>query len=198
MRLGVDLDGVLCDFNTAFIALIQEKLGMDLPKPSSSYPNTWDYHKAAGITSKQNAVLWKHIQSTPFMASLNPLPGAVNAIRILRELDDNVYFITSRRGPMAKYWSEVWLKNHGAYNPTVIQALGSKGDIAKGLKLDVFIDDKPGYVQEVIDSVPKVRAYLIDAPYNQDDGPVHGIRVKNVLEVLTLEGLVQAVEKVAA
>jgi uncharacterized HAD superfamily protein len=85
---------------------------------------------------------------------------------------------------MAKYYSEIWLGAHGMQNPTVIIS-NDKGPIAKGLNLDIFIDDKPENIIDVVTAAPKCKCYIINKPYNQTFIDANLCeRVNNVQEVL--------------
>jgi hypothetical protein len=203
VKFGIDMDGVLCDFIQGYNALAKAQFGIELPYPAV----TWDHGPTNGITKSQDNTLWELIKSTPFHGALHALPGALDAIGRLNVLGmqgHSVYFITSRPGPLAKFWAEVWLKNHGMDLPTVLIA-SKKGYVAKGLQLDVFVDDKPENNLDVLGAVgcqglvdPPVRVYLIDQPWNQwADQPLnYGKRVKDLNEVLDIE-LTQTERKAA-
>src|SRR4051812_23873962 len=107
LRIGIDLDGCLADFNTAFIELIAEQTGIQLPPVSDTYPDCWAYHKAGGVTAEQDRKLWQTIgDSGSFWYELPSLPGAVRTINDLgivsRVAGWFVYFITARNGRLVK------------------------------------------------------------------------------------------------
>lgn len=167
MRIGCDIDGVLADFNTAFIDLIKRQTGIQFPRPSSTYPDTWNYHRPL-VAKFQEDALWEHIKTTGFWGQLHALPGAVEALTMLDKVrrDHDIYFITSRPGNRAKWLSEQWLSWHGFFQATVLIA-DEKGPVAKGLMLDIFVDDKPENIVDVAEARKKTRCYLINRPYNQ-------------------------------
>lgn len=202
MKIGIDIDGVLADFNRSFKELIKAQTGIELPPLNDSYPATWSYHTDAGVTEEQDNALWDYIGRSPFWGTLLPLKDAPAILAWLNTLGSeghSVYFITSRNGDMAKYWTELWLRLHGMETPTVLIS-SNKGNIAKGLRLDAFIDDRPENNYEVLQTAKKTkssasqkpwkpRVYLIDAPYNRwaDQEENYGRRVKTVKEVLEAE-----------
>lgn len=180
MRIGIDIDGVLADFVTGFNALAKKEYNVDLPNPAPE----WDWAKAGGLTSAQRNRLWELIKSTPFFGTLPPKAGAPDALDRLNDLAGNghdVYFITTRPGVTAKMWSELWLTGHGCNIPTVLLAVNEegKGSIAKGLGLDVFVDDKPENNLAVINATGRtspipggglktnIRVYLVQDLYNE-------------------------------
>ncbi len=200
MRIGIDLDGVLCDFTKSYNALVKAHLGIDLPHPAT----TWDYHLDAGMTREQSNQMWEIIKTTPFQGTMLPLPGALEAIERLNVLSlqgNDIYFITSRTGKLAKFWSELWLRNHGMDYPTVLVAK-DKGHVAVGLQLEVFVDDKPENNMDVVVEfnaenqqrttrplLKLPRIYLPTHPYNEwaTDGATYGVRVADLNEALERE-----------
>lgn len=199
MKLGIDMDGVLCDFIKGYNALAKAEFGKDLPYPAVE----WDHGPNNGITKAEDNKLWEIIKSTPFHVTLLPLPGALDAIERLNVMGmggHSVYFITSRPGNHAKFWAEQWLRWHGMDNPTVLIAK-EKGFVVKGLRLDVFADDKPENNLDVINQTgrtsplpggglkPNIHVYLINQPWNQwADQPFnYGTRVADLNEVLDIE-----------
>jgi len=185
MRIGIDLDGVLVDFVKSYNALVKAHLGIELPAQAG----VWDYHLEAGMTKKQADQMWEVIKDTPFHGTMLPLPGALEALDRLNLLNiqgNDIYFITTRSGKLAKFYSEMWLRFHGMDHPTVLISF-EKGPVAKGLKLDVFVDDKPENNNDVLLNSPKTRVYLIDQLYNQWALDAYGIRIGSLGEVLDLE-----------
>ena len=194
MRLGIDLDGVLVDFTKSYNALVKAELGIDLPAVAL----TWDYHLENGVTQQQSNQMWEIIESTPFHGMMLPLKGALEnleRLNVLSKQGNDIYFITSRTGHLAKFWTELWLKNHGMDLPTVL-VTSDKGPVVKGLNLNVFVDDKPENNMDVLEATgylsnhsPGIRVYLPDHPYNQwaDQFFNYGVRVANLAEVLDRE-----------
>lgn len=192
MKLGIDVDGVLADFHSHHIPLIERITGIKLPPVSDTYPDVWDYHIAGGVTKAQEKLIWAEIKSTQMWASLNPLPGAIEALsrlNALRYTGVESYFITSRSGRMAKFYTEMWLNFHGMSSPTVLIS-SDKGPVVSGLALDVFVDDRPENIQEVAYQAPTTNLYLVDQPWNRDFESKQGTRferVRSLGEVLDRE-----------
>jgi len=190
MKIGIDIDGVLADFNKSYKELIERESGLTLPPLSDDYPDTWYYERAAGVTREQEAKVWEEIKSTQFWGMLQPLNGAVTALQHLNAMrfaGHHIYFITARTGKMAKFYTEMWLMFHGMNLPTVLIA-DQKGGLVKGLQLDVFVDDRPENIEDVWRVSSKTRLYLINQPWNRGvalPGRVH--RVPNIEAVLNLE-----------
>lgn len=191
LRLGIDLDGVMCNFNEAFRSLIIELVGVTLPLICNTYPDTWNYHRTAGVTKDQDNKLWAHISdnTNQFWRNLGELPGAV----LLRDLSDmvdarkvTVYFITNRPDAGAHQQSMAWLAAHGFRTPVVLIANDetAKGKLAAGLNLDALIDDKPENCLQVRDRAKHTRVFILDAPYNRTIAFTGITRVFSVREML--------------
>jgi uncharacterized HAD superfamily protein len=197
MRIGIDLDGVLADFNTPFIALVEKHTGIKLPAPSATYPDVWDFHIAGGVTKAQASAMWEDIKTSYFWAKQQPVPGALEALKLVNALAQepyfwNVYFITSRHGERAKWMAEAWLCMAGIDNPTVLIA-HQKGGVVGGLELDAFIDDKPENIRDAYNGTAdgNIHLFLVDAPYNRRAhaaclATIPFARVKSVLEAVQL------------
>lgn len=197
MKIGIDIDGVLADFNTGYIDLIRRTTGIQLPPVSNVYPDVWHYERAAGVTKKQEHEVWEHIRNSEFWGQLFPLKGTLEVLDKLTQLryeGHEIYFITSRVGKKVKFQTERWLSLYGMNNPTVLIS-DKKGPVAQGLELDVFIDDKPENCADVQLASPKTRVFLLDQPYNRKtvtgmqltpsgmvSGPIY--RALSVMEVL--------------
>lgn len=210
MIIGVDIDGVLANFTDAYAALLTAKTGIEFPKNSSSWPTEWYWERAAGVNKADETAVWKDgILSTNFWANLPRLPLAEQTLDLLmlkRWEGDQVYFITTRPGKKAKLLTEAWLQRWGFLTPTVLIAgsEAAKGQLAKALKLDVFIDDKPENCEQVIEATKQQVAYdgmmsmepfyeypckvfLVDAPYNRTPQPAGIIRVSSALDALNYQ-----------
>lgn len=191
MRIGIDLDGCLVDFVTGHVARIKEITGKVIPTPVT----TWNYPTLGPnpITKEQDRAVWQSITKDPlFWAGLPALPLAYETLRLLGNLrheGHDIYFITSRPGVEAKLQSENWLREQGYFNPTVLLS-SDKGPLARGLKLDVFIDDKPENCEEVNDArtdpdeTRHCRVFIVDALYNREFQSPFVERTSSVLEAL--------------
>jgi hypothetical protein len=181
MRLAVDCDGVLADWNTAFLHLLQQTsgryLGPILPFGRSHLPDTWDWPEALGYTKKEINAAWDETRKGCWWEYLAPLPGACDFLMRINDVanDDpawEVYFVTSRggRGRPAgdiKRQTEEWLDARGMACPTVIVRAAHKGDVCHALGLDALIDDKPSHLHAALRACgPTFRAFLKAAPYN--------------------------------
>ena len=202
LKIGIDIDGVLAKFVDTYGLMFLRELGHAIPRETDKYPTRWDFDRerlqnegyAEDQIDDMIGRVWNNItkQGSSFWSMLEAYPGTEDALyRLSKRIayGDDIYFITHRPGYMAKWMSEMWLTVHGAKNPTVLMAHGNKGLIAAGLKLDVFVDDKPENNRDVMMATEpgNTRVYLIDRPWNRSVGDDQGRRVGSLDEVLDLE-----------
>lgn len=185
-----DLDGCLFDFNRSMVDLINTTYGKDLPLPSATWPDCWQWLRKAGVTRKEEDALWETVRNTEFWFNLLPLPGAIEAASLIeyqRLNGDHVYFITARPGKFAKLYSEWALRNLGISLPTVIIANDGKGPLAVALELEFFVDDKPQNCAEVKASVPGCQVFLVTRPYQADWTDPGVISIPSVLDAINYQ-----------
>lgn len=180
--IGLDCDGVLAEFTSAFVQRIIDVTGRDLFGRDKAgwdedFPPVWDFpQETYGYTDEEVDRTWKNIRKdAEFWLRLKPLYGASEAVReldFLRIAGHDIYFVTARPGISAKRQTEDWLEGMGMHCPTVI--LGSdKGAYVKLLKMDAYIDDRLSNANQVMGTVRvgrlNTRVYLYHAPYNDRD-----------------------------
>ena len=207
-RIGFDLDGCLVDFNTGFVELTIKLLGKNLypsewweGKKLTPLPQVWDYPQFNGYSDQEVKEVWSVIkESEDFWLKLKPDPG----MKLITEqllFENEVYFITNRKGLKVKRQTEVWLRsnlvtNNGwiktfPHSEATVLISADKGGLARSLNLDIYIDDNYDNIVDTIVVSPTTNAYLLDKPYNQklDLKAVEHRRVKSVKEMFTKEGL---------
>lgn len=166
MRIGVDLDGVLADFDGGFAQLLSDITGNPIPYGGENTPPVWDWPLLHAKPAEVETA-WNIVEESPdFWARLRRLPDADQAIDLLQQLiidHHHVYFITSRPGATALYQSADWLATElGIYYPNVMIST-KKGIVAQGLELQALIDDRP----ENFAALPtSCRGYLVTRSHN--------------------------------
>lgn len=183
MKLAIDIDGCLADFNTGYGELLIQATGENKFPPTwkqdlaaGTYPTTWFWDREAGYTKEQEALVWqKYIQKQGiFWESLGAYPDAAETVRMLNrlmKLGHDIYYVTNRFGLKAKYQTEKWLYGLGMDYPTVILS-ENKGPLLESLGADFFVDDKLSTIETVAAQYgatqKKMAIYLKDAPYNRE------------------------------
>jgi 5'(3')-deoxyribonucleotidase len=150
LRLLLDCDGVLADFTTRVIQLINSVLGT---KYTVEDIDIGDFCAALGLDRSDSARVKQKIGKTlGFAASILPYPSATaERVAKLQEIAD-VYIVTSpwNSNPTWVYEREAWLFEHYKIKTSNILH-GSAKYICDG---DVFVDDKVEALKEWQDQHP--------------------------------------------
>jgi FMN phosphatase YigB (HAD superfamily) len=192
MRIGFDVDGVLANFNAAYMRLVTEVTGRNL-FPKDYEPHTWNYPETFGYTKDEVTETWRRIGLDPeFWYRLSPLPGAYTLQDNWRKILDaghDVVFATARPGLNPEMQTAAWLRNVGV-TYTDVTVTNGKGPFCLDRYVDCYIDDKLENIQDVVKTSPATRAYLLDRAYNAaDDFPRRYVRVPTVEAFFVAEGL---------
>ena len=189
MRLGIDVDGVLAQFNDAFAGRLAVLTGVDhiggVARRADAFP-CWAWPKHFGYSKAEENAAWESVKRDhSFWAILRPYPDAKDALILLRSLRQNghdIYFITARPGEHAKLQTERWLMDHGMVVPTVLIS-SSKGTCSRGLRLDFYVDDRP---ENCLDTAlfHDTKTYLVSREWNRDFVDENVRRVANLSEAL--------------
>ena len=191
MRIGIDVDGVLADFNEAYIRLTTQLTGRDL-FPSRPFDiTTWNYPESYGYTAEEVSRVWAAIKADPFfwqgLAPYDTAEDAMRAIHLRWRANDDIYFITSRPGIDAKKQTENWLRMYWplyTVPPLTVLISSEKGLCAQALNLDVYIDDRVENVTDVhFRTEASTRAHLLDQPWNRHlDWPHRVTKLEHMFE----------------
>lgn len=200
MRLGIDIDGCLASFSSAFARELTAHTGIKFPVNEPGFPATWNWDLDAGVSIEQSRWVWKNKISqkgSSFWFDLEPLPGAratiVQLDFLVKSGRADVYFLTHRMGDSAKHQTEKWLYEQGMCYPTVLLS-GNKVPLINGLDVQAFVDDKPETILDVAQySLGRPlygHVYKLRMPYNQSVKESEAVvGVESVREMLTREGL---------
>jgi 5'(3')-deoxyribonucleotidase len=166
LRIGIDVDMVLADFVKGFKIVAQEVVGHEL------FGEPIDWHMSNWFASdRQFEEAWhQHCRIPNFYRMLVPVPDVYKISWRWFANKHLLYFLTNRpctAGLPIEVQTADWLRNYlYLSHPTVIVS-DDKGSLAKALKLDVFIDDKPENLLEVCSANPSTRLYLMDCLHNR-------------------------------
>jgi hypothetical protein len=188
LRIGIDIDGVLADFRTAFHQAAVRCLRHDVedsqdletltPLSAGDVRRVWEY-----IATAQNWWMEVPAYEPDQIARLYSLTRATGW---------EVFFMTKRppsAGDSVQFQTQWWIERFGFYLPAVMTVPGSRGDIANGLRLDLVLDDQLINCVEVISTAP-TKAVLVlrsNDPAARQQASNRGIGVVSTLaEALTV------------
>ena len=184
LRVGVDLDGVVADFRSAFEAAAAEA-GVAVR------PGDVERTVADPLSSREIKRIWEHVQRTPnWWVRLQPYEPAQIArlYETSRRLKWEVVFMTRRpatAGEPVQFQSQWWLEAQGFFYPAVVTVPGSRGELANALRLDIVVDDQVHNCVDVIGaSTAKALLLRRDQPDSavEDHATSRGIGVVSSLE----------------
>lgn len=190
MKLGLDVDGVLADFNTAMIQRVVNVTGRDLFPPRPFDIPVWDYPEHYGYSQTETSATWEDIRKDEkFWLNIHPYNETERVLTHLfrlsyfRDADTEVYFITARPGIRAKAQTERWLRIYGFDDDPTVLISPHKGLCATALNLDRYIDDKTENAWDV--ALTGTTTFLMDRPWNRNATPHATVRrVNSVLDML--------------
>jgi hypothetical protein len=159
LRIGLDIDGVLADFRSAFHRTAERCLRRDVEDPE-------DPASPPSLEQKDIRRVWEDVAKTPnWWLELDPYePEQIARLYSLtRSAGWEVFFLTNRpasAGDTVQYQTQWWLERQGFYLPSVLTVPGSRGEIANGLRLDIVVDDLAVNCVEVV-SASMAKAVLL-------------------------------------
>jgi 5'(3')-deoxyribonucleotidase len=133
-RVGVDIDGVLCDHVRGLCPRIFERYGIEL---SPEMVTEWDLDFGPSSIAKELRTAY---EDALFVRSLPPLDGAREAIATLSGTSDTTLLAVTSRPLSTERSTREWLDQHFESLPVIYSQ--TKDD----LSLDMLVDDYPLFI----------------------------------------------------
>jgi hypothetical protein len=162
LRIGIDIDGVLADFRSAFHAAARRCLRHDIEDRA-------DLESVGPLSPEDVRRVWEHIAKTQNWWMDVPAyePDQIARLySVMRAVGWEVFFMTKRppsAGDSVQFQTQWWIERFGFYLPAVMTVPGSRGDVANGLRLDMIIDDQLINCVEVISTAPSKAILMLRA-----------------------------------
>ena len=188
LRIGIDVDGVIADFRTAFHATAVRCLRRDVD-------DSEDLESAGPMSPEGVRRVWSHIARTQnWWMDVPPYePDQIARLYSLtRAAGWEVFFMTKRppsAGDSVQFQTQWWIERFGFYLPAVLTVPGSRGDIASGMRLDIIIDDQVINCIEVTSAAPAKALLMLRSanPAAREHATDRGIGVVSTLsEAITV------------
>lgn len=181
MMVGLDIDGVVADFLTAFLRFIEKKIGNG-PIPQETITD-FKFKEHADLTEE---IVWKCMEEVScdplFWRDLSPMISGKDWAR-LEELSyrRQLVFLThrfERETYSIHRVSQDWLRSHGIRDPIVYFTQEPKATLVNELGVSLFMDDQ---YENCVNVANETQALVLmpDRPYNQSC--VHP-RIKKVFQ----------------
>jgi uncharacterized HAD superfamily protein len=169
MMIGLDIDGVLADFVTPFLQLLERRAGGGPIDPASITDPNFQRHPF--LTQEMIYDCMVETSYDPeFWRVLEPLPSRDqwNAHdQMAREHE--VVFITHRWVRDTYDINQVtcdWLRRHGIGSPVVHFTQEKKSQLVNQLRIELFVDDRHENCEDVATQTD-ARVMMPHRPYNQ-------------------------------
>lgn len=184
MRVGLDVDGVIFDFVSAFREEATELFGRKFPRFSSDWefgnwnlsPNEWDE-------------LWGKVRDSLNWFSWKEKPFGKNTERHVQTLDriSELCFVTNRIPTVGRRiirQTQDQLSDIGVEYPTVL-VRKDKGPAIAGLELDAYVDDYVVNLHRAEECSPSTKLFLFNQTYNENlEIPDTWTRIDSLKEVV--------------
>lgn len=155
MKIGVDIDGVTADFQGGWAKAYEVWYGKQIdPEALKSWDACFDE-----THFKDEADFWAWTDEANIWRNLDPIPGALGAIRELRKDGHDVVFITHRH-ENARMATQDWIRRHVVPMPE-LHFTKHKWTVDR----QVYIEDSPKGLLQLVERKPYVIRF--QQPWNE-------------------------------
>jgi len=162
LLIALDVDGVLCDFISGALRIVEEVTGRRY-EPSDVVE--FNFTKALGLSANESRAVMEAIGARRgFAAALAPYPHARQGVRRLRELGE-VFCVTSPWDSNDRWRAEreAWLALHFGIDRV------HHAEDKSPYQADVFVDDRSKHVRAWSSAWPGRAAVFWRTPHNTSE-----------------------------
>lgn len=162
LTILVDLDGIIADSIPHWLDAIHKKFGV---KAELKDITQWNLTDCPPLDKLQRQKILDLINQKGFVASIPPMPGALENLKKLHDDGHQIYIVTARTGDVSIPETFAWVRKHLPWF-----------DVEKRLcflydkfrfKADIVIDDKWDTLEKYERANKLALLYTIDYPYNK-------------------------------
>jgi 5'(3')-deoxyribonucleotidase len=166
LTIGLDMDGVLCDFVGSFLDKVKNFYGVDIKESEIIQPKLAVYvNDKLPLEFKRtdSEQLYFDLCTYHFFRHLKPYAGAIEAVKTLAT-ENKIVFITRpvdyRNSTSGK---ESWLREYFSdikYDLVFVSSFEAK----RHLNVDMMVDDDPRVMNSLTGQIP----IMVNRPWNKD------------------------------
>lgn len=161
MRILIDMDGVLCDFDGEFLKRWRERHPEKFYVP---FEQRTTFYVRDSYPEELRPLVTEILLESSFFREMTPMDGAKEALEEMKNMGLEVFICTS---PLTTYKNCVrekyeWVENHLGADWVNRIILTKDKTLIKG---DFLIDDKPEIIG--LESTPSWEHVIYDRPYNR-------------------------------
>jgi 5'(3')-deoxyribonucleotidase len=179
-RFLIDVDDVTAQFRTAYLQTIA-RLYPSLQVDPASCIEEWDVDKIVPLEKWQKDAIWHEINSPGWCYDMEPMPGAVEAIKILA-YNHEVSFVTKplKTSPTWGYDRRRWIHKH--FGPKLADNLhntAQKYAVDGNYLIEDRIEHCDAWLADRAEHSKRKHAAILYAwPYNEHT-PIRHVRMPN-------------------
>jgi len=171
MKLGFDIDEVVCDLFGPLVTAIEEEYGVTIDKEQiTDYSLRNNYTGDKELDLEIAGRLMYLATDTGFLMGCKPYEDAVNVLRRLKHGGHQLHYISSRPSG-SDTANKRWLRWYNIpYDSVTCMGHGTdKGKMAKRFNLEFFIDDHAPNLESMLKYQARWRKglLLMDRPWNR-------------------------------
>lgn len=183
MRIGVDLDGVVIDWDTGWRQVWNDLAEQTTIKPRLVPPYSRAWNDPFEDTGLSHGDFWRWIDSYRVYEMLGFCKNATMGLRKLHKAGHEIHFITNRHVRTAGVTAQ-WLTDHRVSNYAGEYGLHFVRDKSL-IEVDAYVDDSPTVLNSLLDSVYGVYLFRQVRPWNSHlDGTSPVFDLKDMAEIL--------------
>lgn len=181
MKMGIDVDDVICDFVTPFLRYYNKKHNKQVKKEDI---NSYDLTKVLDLDKSKVVNLINDFYLSKDFSKILPRYDAYTCIPNL--VFDEKILITARPDwirDKTKFWVDKYFKN--TFND-IYMGIKDKSGLCKALDIDIMVDDKGSAVVDCGNN--GITAILLNQPWNQNTKLNNNItRANNWKEIMEMQ-----------